>query len=61
MRALALLPVFLALHLKVMLQYRADFVMGAVGQVIYTLLSVAFIGAVMMPGADARTAGASGM
>ncbi|BBF93483.1 ABC transporter permease [Blastochloris tepida] len=50
MRALALLPVFLALHLKVMLQYRADFVMGAVGQIIYTLLSVAFIGAVMMPG-----------
>ncbi|NJL07328.1 MAG: hypothetical protein HC900_02995 [Methylacidiphilales bacterium] len=52
MRAFALLPVFLALHLKIMVQYRADFVMGAVGQIVYTLLSVAFIDAVMMPGAS---------
>jgi ABC-2 type transport system permease protein len=49
MRYLALLPVFLSLQLKIMLQYRADFLMGLLSQLIYTALSVVFIDSVMAP------------
>ena len=50
MRYLALLPAFLSLHLRVMLQYRTDFLMGMISQVIYTSLSVVFVESIMLPG-----------
>lgn len=50
MRNLALLPAFLSMHLKTMMQYRTNFFMGAISQLIYALLSAVFVGAFMQPG-----------
>lgn len=50
MRHLSLLFKFMAVHLKTMVQYRTDFFMGGVSQIVYTLLSVAFVDAFMSPG-----------
>ena len=50
MRDTALLPKVLAVHLKTMLVYRANFVMGALAQIVYTLLTAVFVDAFLLPG-----------
>ncbi len=50
MRNLVLLPAFMSMHLRTMMQYRTNFFMGAFSQLIYVLLSAAFVDAFMRPG-----------
>lgn len=45
-----LLPKFAAVQLKTMTQFRANFLLGAVGQAIYTLLGVVFVDALLPAG-----------
>jgi ABC-2 type transport system permease protein len=50
MRYLSLLSTFLGMHLKTMLQYRVNFLMGTMSQIIYTLLSAIFVSTFMQSG-----------
>lgn len=47
MNAVMLLSKFLTVHLKIMTQYRANFLTGLISQLAYSLLSATFVGAVL--------------